>query len=272
MSADISAKDANQSPLARLLRWPWAARKESDASEHQIATNGALIYAIGDIHGRRDLLDLLLERITQDLIHREKQQCSLVFLGDYIDRGPDSKGVIETVLCLADLNDFDLVCLKGNHEQIMLNFLNDPSVGAAWMVHGGRDTLASYGVDAPSQSADEDQWLRARDALEKAVPKRHIAFLSGLATSYTAGSYFFAHAGVRPGVPLEDQEENDLMWIRKDFINFRQDFPKIVVHGHTPIEEASRFSSRIAIDTGAYLTGRLSAVRLENDTIEFLTT
>ena len=197
---------------------------------------------------------------------------TLVFLGDYVDRGPESKGVIDTMLALEQLDDFDLICLKGNHEQVMSRFLDDFGIGPVWMTHGGRDTLLSYDIEPPREGASDEVWEKTQAALNEALPPRHRQFLDKLVLSHSVGGYFFAHAGVRPGVALNSQEENDLLWIRREFISHKKAFPKIVVHGHTVTDTLHLNHSRIGVDTGAYATGRLSAARLENAEIEFITT
>jgi serine/threonine protein phosphatase 1 len=230
-----------------------------------VSTAGRTIYAVGDVHGRLDLLDPLLEQIRLDAAVGDVQgRPVLVFVGDYVDRGTESRGVIERVIGLAQAGDFEVRALKGNHEEAVLAFLDDPGFGATWCEQGGAQTLASYGVAAPLLRTSAAAWGRARDAFAEALPPEHLAFLTGLELMAVYGDYVFVHAGVRPGAPLSAQREQDLLWIRQEFLNSDQPFEKIVVHGHTPTEAAFVGEHRIGIDTGAYATGVLTAIRLED--------
>lgn len=221
---------------------------------------------MGDVHGRLDLLDPLLERIRLDAADLEPaNRPVLVFVGDYVDRGAASRGVIERVIELEAGDGFEVRALKGNHEEALLAFLADPAFGPTWIEHGGAQTLSSYGVTPPILRMDGEAWDKARDALAEAMPPAHLAFLRRLELTAVIGDFLFVHAGVRPGVPLEAQREPDLLWIRQDFLNASGPFGKIVVHGHTPAEAAFLGEHRIGIDTGAYATGVLTAVRLEDD-------
>ncbi len=193
----------------------------------------------------------------------------LVFIGDYVDRGHDSKAVVEQLVNLP--SDFVVHFLRGNHDQALLDFLTDPSSFPSWKDYGAEETLASYGVPPPA-SEDEAALRQTRDRLQAALPANHRSFFETLKLSETIGDYFFAHAGVRPGTPLDRQEERDLMWIRDEFLNSRDEFGKIVVHGHTPTNAPVVRRNRIGIDTGAYLTGRLTALVLEGKRRRFLRT
>jgi serine/threonine protein phosphatase 1 len=159
--------------------------------------------------------------------------------------------------------------LKGNHDAALLNFLRDPESYQAWRNYGAPETLLSYGVRPPLFASPAD-FVRARDELAEKLPEDHLRFFNDLELSVSIDDYFFAHAGARPGIDLEEQFEEDLMWIRDDFLSSRHDFGKIVVHGHTPQPVASRHSNRIGVDTGAYATGILSCVVLEGETQRFL--
>ena len=230
---------------------------------HAASTGGALLYAIGDIHGRLDLLNSLITQIHADAVQqRSRFGPSLIFLGDYVDRGPDSRGVIDRILAIEQEAIFRVLTLKGNHEEQMLLFLEDSRHGPNWAEFGGAETLASYGVTPPKTRTDPEPWEEARLALTRAIPPRHLAFLNALEVAVVCGDYFFVHAGVRPGVPLEEQSDHDLLWIRQDFLNWDGGFGKIVVHGHTPESAPHNGHNRIGIDTGAYATGMLTAVRL----------
>ncbi len=194
----------------------------------------------------------------------------LVFLGDYVDRGRDSRGVIDRLIELQGDPRFEIRVLKGNHEQQMLAFLKDPAAGPAWAEFGGAQTLLSYGVVPPRQRTDTEAWEAARLAFEQAVPAVHVDFLNALEMKAIYGDYVFVHAGLRPGIPLEEQSEDDLLWIREEFLDHPAAFEKIVVHGHTPETVPFLGERRIGVDTGAYATGRLTAARLFHDDREIL--
>ena len=227
------------------------------------STGGALVYAVGDVHGRLDLLEPLIAAIRKDAERSAGEtRPILVFIGDYVDRGPDSRGVIDKVLALQDEGVFEVRALKGNHEEQMLSFLGDPTAGPPWLQFGGAETLLSYGVIPPVGRSDPDGWEATRLALDAALPASHRSFLEGLELAILCGDYVFVHAGVRPGVPLIEQSEHDLLWIRDDFLSSDRPIEKIVVHGHTPEPEPFIGRNRIGIDTGAYATNVLTAVRL----------
>ncbi|MFN3657339.1 MAG: metallophosphoesterase [Pseudolabrys sp.] len=224
------------------------------------------LYAIGDIHGRLDLLDLAVAAVERD-VRLHGSNALTVTLGDYIDRGPASRGVVER---LAD-NPFPTpyVALKGNHEQMLADFLENPTLGPSWRSQGGDETLRSYGVTPRLLMigrADDDAAARLRAAL----PEKHRHFLRSLRTSFASGRYFFCHAGVRPGVPLDAQDDHDLMWIRGEFLRSEEDFGKIVVHGHTPVPVPEVLANRINLDTGAFATGRLTCAVLDDSGCRFL--
>ena len=224
------------------------------------------VYVIGDIHGRLDLLDRAIDAIRRDDAHK-KNVGTAITLGDYIDRGPSSRGVVDR---LAD-NPFEMpfVALKGNHEVLFEDFLANPEVGEHWRALGGLETLHSYGV--PARLLMVGNYEEAAASLRTALPSKHLDFLQSLRMSYEHGKYFFCHAGVRPGVPLERQNEEDLIWIRDEFLNSKMDFGKIVVHGHTPVHEPEVLPNRINLDTGAFATGKLTCLVLEGPRHRFLT-
>jgi len=226
------------------------------------------VYAIGDIHGHRDLLERMIDEIGGDLVRCPIDDCLTVTLGDYIDRGPDSRGVID----LLARNPFPTryVALKGNHEDLLATFLADPSSAEVWRRNGGLETLCSYGVDvAPlMRGRDHD---KAAEALSAALPPEHAAFIAALPLTLMVGRYFLCHAGVRPGVPLLEQREDDLLWIRDEFLDSTADFGKVVVHGHSPALEPELLPNRINVDTGAFMTGRLTCAVLEDAQVRFLT-
>lgn len=233
---------------------------------------GRRVYAVGDIHGRADLLDRLIAEISADAAQGGFEgRPIIVFLGDYIDRGFQSKEVIDGLLG-EHLYGFETYFLKGNHEAAMIQFLSDPSIGPRWAEYGGIETLVSYGVRPPRSRTSMDDWGRAADELNAKLPAEHRAFLDNLDLSVRIGDYVFVHAGVRPGVALESQTEQDLLWIRDEFLNDRRELGAVIVHGHTPAQKPYRDGRRVGIDTGAYLSGRLTAARFEHDTVEFITT
>lgn len=220
------------------------------------------IYAIGDIHGRADLLDRLYRLIRAHAEDAPPGRRVVVHLGDYVDRGPDSRGVIERVLA-PPLPGFHAVALLGNHDAMMRDFLVDPlAAGPGWLMNGAAATLASYGVAPPRRIDDEAALGQARFALLQALPAAHRAFLDGLAPWHREGRFFFAHAGIRPGVALDRQDPRDLIWIREEFLDSPSDHGAIVVHGHTITPEPAFRPNRIGIDTGAYRSGRLTALCL----------
>ena len=227
------------------------------------------VYVVGDIHGRTDLLDRMVALISRDLEANPISNSLTVTLGDYIDRGPDSRGVIERLV----RNPFPtrLVALKGNHEALLEAFLSNPSVAEHWRQLGGLETIHSYRVPVGELMIGRNH-ENAAEGLRAAVPEEHLKFLASLQTSITVGKYFLCHAGVRPGVPLERQSIEDLLWIRDEFLNSTADLGKIVVHGHTPTERPEILPNRINVDTGAYATGRLTCVVLESSEPRFLTT
>lgn len=233
---------------------------------------GRRIYAVGDIHGRADLLETLLQTIRQDAMRQPaKGRPILIFLGDYIDRGFQSKEVID--LLLGDLvSPFETHFLKGNHEAAMLQFLGEPAIGPRWAEFGGAETLVSYGVRPPRSRTSLDEWAAASEQLNNVLPPTHLDFLMNLKVNVRIGDYMFVHAGVRPGVDLGLQSEQDMLWIREEFLNDRRPLGAVVVHGHTPATRPHRDSRRVGVDTGAYLSGRLTAARFEHDAVEFLST
>jgi serine/threonine protein phosphatase 1 len=225
------------------------------------------LYVIGDIHGRADLLDSVIERIRLDLAARPTSDALTVTLGDYVDRGPDSRRVLDRL----SRNPFptDYLALKGNHEELMTAFLDDPSIADHWRRCGGLETLHSYGVPVNFLMRGRDYEIAA-EAFRQALPVSHRGFLASLRMSLTIGRYFLCHAGIRPGVPLQRQSEEDLLWIREPFLESTANFGKIVVHGHTPAEQPEVLPNRINLDTGAYMTGRLTCAALEGERVRFV--
>jgi serine/threonine protein phosphatase 1 len=231
--------------------------------------DGLRIYAIGDVHGRADLLSTLFAAIDADLVAHPAPRTLHVFLGDYIDRGPDSRQVIDLVIARG--RGHETVLLKGNHETYPALFLNDPSVLGEWRLLGGIETLMSYGLK-PSRGADGQEQRTLAKRFATALPSGHARFLSELKTSFCCGDFFFVHAGVKPGVPLERQREEDMLWIREDFLLHEEDFGKLIVHGHTPVRDPDFRDNRINIDTGAYATGKLTCLIIDGDELALLST
>lgn len=220
-------------------------------------------YAIGDVHGRLDLLDALLDEIVADHRSRPTARGLIVLVGDLIDRGPDSRGVIER-LRRFDLSGFRLVGLAGNHEEALLSILaGDPAPVEGWLRFGGAETLMSYGADPQAIAALPPELAQRRIA--QVIPVEHRFFLEELGDSLRFGDYLFVHAGIRPGVPLDQQSLRDLRWIREPFLSDTRDHGMVVVHGHTISEQVDEVGSRIGIDTGAYATGRLTALAIDGD-------
>jgi serine/threonine protein phosphatase 1 len=234
---------------------------------------GQVVYAIGDVHGRLDLLEDLLVRIREDAEqHPSDSARSLIFLGDYVDRGPESRGVVDAVM--SDLlPGFTMVRLMGNHEEAMLSFLDGESDGLDWLSFGGLETLLSYGVPLRSLPNSGEAVKALQAALIEAVPERHVVFFRRCLLHYTVGDYVFVHAGVRPGIALEKQTQTDLLWIRDDFLRVRAPLPgRVVVHGHTICDLPQNRGHRINIDTGAFVSGRLTCLVLRGNERRFLST
>ncbi len=221
---------------------------------------------MGDVHGRLDALQPLIRAIADDLEATPPvQSAMLVFLGDYVDRGPESRGVVDMILRMKGQQGLEVRTLKGNHEEALLQFMQQPTFGAAWLEHGGGATLASYGVQPPASRTDPDAWAEVSAAFSAALPVDHLTFYRALELMIDVGDYAFVHAGVRPGVPWDQQAERDMLWIRQEFLQEKGPFGKVIVHGHTPMEQAQLLPHRIGVDTGCYATGLLTAVRLQDE-------
>ncbi len=229
-----------------------------------------LVYAVGDIHGCLSLLEDLLGRIETDAANAAGiGRKTLIFLGDYIDRGPDSAGVIERLRCLS-IPGFAVHCLIGNHELAMLEFLRDPSEGRNWLQFGGVATLVSYGLTDIRNIDDTAALTALRNRFADHLPPEHLTFLQGLSPMTLIGDYAFVHAGVRPGAPLTAQSLDDLCWIREPFLGFSGRHDKRIVHGHSIAMFPDVRDNRIGVDTGAYAGGPLTAVALRGATVRFL--
>jgi diadenosine tetraphosphatase ApaH/serine/threonine PP2A family protein phosphatase len=232
---------------------------------------GTRLYAIGDIHGRADLLARLHGMIAADARRQPAPRNVAIYLGDYVDRGAESRAVIELLL-RQPLEGFEAVHLRGNHEAFLLRFLEDVAVGPNWLAYGGRETLASYGIDPPHATAPPDALMRAQQELNLRLPRAHRDFLAGLRLLHEEGDFAFVHAGVRPGVPLDRQDPEDLIWIRDEFLDSRAAFGRVVVHGHTITPAPDVRPNRIGIDTGAFMTGRLTCLVIAETSSAFLQT
>jgi len=231
------------------------------------------IYAIGDIHGRYDLLAALTQRILEDVRQRRAIHRQIVYLGDYVSRGNDSRRVVDMVLA-SPFAGFSQICLKGNHEDLLLRFLaGDFDAGRHWFDHDGLDTLAHYGVTIRDTDARNDSNMALlREQFAAALPAAHLDFFCSLQVSHHAGGYYFVHAGIRPGVPLPWQSTADCMWMRGPFLTSDADHGAVIVHGHSITERPVLRRNRIGIDTGAYRTGTLTCLVLEGTTRSVLQT
>lgn len=238
-------------------------RTQTVAPAAPAVPDGTVVWAVGDIHGQLDLLQPLVEAISADARATAASRRVVIFLGDYIDRGPDSRGVLRFLASLPVGDGVEWRFLKGNHEQAMLGFLNDPAAGPSWCEYGGDSALRSYGLRAPDLAHRTDAWARVSADLRHKLTARETEFLEELELSVSLGDYFFSHAGARPGVALDRQAPEDLMWIRQTFLKSEAEFECVVVHGHTPAMRVHADRRRIGIDTKAYETGVLTALRLE---------
>lgn len=248
-------------------------QRRSPTPQRQPATApGERVYAIGDIHGRADLLARMHEQIRADTAVRQQVRVNrIVYLGDYVDRGHQSRDVVE-MLAAGPPAGFEAVCLKGNHEDAFVQFLEDPAIGPSWFAFGGSATALSYGVALPPEGGEPERFEAVRQALCQRVPQHHTDFLQRLPLSYRSGDYLFVHAGIRPGVPLDEQSPDDLMWIRDEFLRRRDDHGVIVVHGHSISGQPEVRNNRIGIDTGAYATNVLTCLVVEGASQRFIRT
>ena len=223
------------------------------------------IYAVGDIHGRADLLSEITARIDDDIRRRPIANAVEVYLGDYIDRGPHSRMVIDLLAVRLVANR--AVCLRGNHEAVMEGFLQDPAILQYWEPLGGMQTLASYGIELHD---DTETAVDLQRRFLAAFPRAHELFMQCLRNQFSCGDFLFAHAGIRPDIPIEQQDVNDLIWIRNEFLESTLIHERFIVHGHTPVPHPDIRHNRINIDTGAWRTGTLTCIAIEDSTIMFL--
>jgi len=238
-------------------------RRTTTANRSALIPDGVRIYAIGDVHGRADLLDEMMGLIARHASLASPVACNrVILLGDVIDRGPEASAVVERLLQSALDGKFTVEVLMGNHERLMLDFLENPEVGRGWLPLGGLTTLVSYGVNPPLGTLSAERLGVMQAALIERLPAAHRRYLDSLPTSLVIGDYLFVHAGVRPNVPLERQREEDLLWIREPFLSSPNPCERVVVHGHNITSEPEILAGRIGIDTGAYRSGVLSCVVL----------
>ena len=250
----------------RILRWPFG-RPASERGGF-VLRRGVRAYAIGDVHGRRDLLELLLARMDAERLADPRPEDHVILLGDLIDRGPESRGVIDLLLERQG-RDPALTLLSGNHEEMLLAILNgDTAHLDRWLRFGGAACAASYGIDPHALGTMPTE--SARQQLLAAIPPTHLALLRGLRPYLVLGGYVFVHAGVRPGIPIERQLTRDLHWIRAPFLQSTADHGAMVVHGHSISDEPAILPNRIGVDTGAYATGRLTALCIDGAERRFL--
>jgi len=229
---------------------------------------GKHIYAIGDIHGKLALLQKLCDKIHKD-IESHDDDIKIIFLGDYIDRGEDSKNVINLILSLIDA-DLDVVCLMGNHEKSLSDFLENGEKNFEWLMWGGSETLKSYGVNFEDENGKPYSFNQLSNQLSELIPDSHKQFYNNLKLYHEEDDYIFVHAGIRPSLTMDKQEENDLIRIRRDFIQKNHKIDKTIVFGHTTFEEPFEGKRKIGIDTGAYATGCLTSVVLFEDQRYFI--
>ncbi len=231
---------------------------------------GQRLYAIGDVHGRLDLLRRLLDTIERDDDARGEADTRVILLGDLVDRGPQSKQVIDELIA-RDWGKRRPVFLKGNHEEVFLMTLSGNLEALRfWTRIGGAETMASYGV--PEELVEGDNMLALSDDFTPRVPDEHAVFLNRMVDSLVVGGYSFVHAGIKPGVPLDRQKPEDLRWIRDRFLDYEGNHGTIVVHGHSISPAVEELHNRIGIDTGAYATGTLTAIGIEAGHRWFLST
>ncbi len=253
-----------------MLKALFKSRKKATQPRASIPA-GMRVYAIGDVHGRLDLLKALLAQIIADDRHREPADMQIILLGDLIDRGPESAGVVETLRLLSQ-SGLNIRCIAGNHEEVMLDTLTNPTAEMARFFYriGGRETLLSYGLS--KEEMDRLDYAQLAERMVELVPKEHVAFLSEMENCIVIGDYAFVHAGISPHVSLENQQLKALRWIREEFLNHNGEFEKTIVYGHTITENVDFGTSRIGLDTGAYKSGKLTAMGLEGDARWFLDT
>ena len=253
-----------------MLKKLFRTRKKATVSA-ATAPDDCRLYVVGDVHGRVDLLQRIREQICADAAAATSSRKILIHLGDYVDRGESSRQVVDLLLD-EPLDGFETVFLTGNHEEMMLGFLDNAAVGAMWLHNGGDATLFSYGVRMGSGTSLDQRYIEMQRSLRDKVPERHLAFLRELKPYHVEGDYLFVHAGIQPEVPLDQQVSQDLLWIRDEFLYSKADHGYCVVHGHTIVSQPEFLPNRIAIDTGGYFSNTLTCLVLEGSTQRILQT
>lgn len=243
--------------------------RSEGARERAFSTEGRLVYAIGDVHGRADLLERMFDAIENEADEDKSGPPLVVFIGDYIDRGPDSRAVLDLLLSGRPYG-CERRLLMGNHEQMLRDALRDPQLAPRWFAFGGLNTLVSYRLRPPPITAQPQELNEAMRRLEDAMGDAHLRLLAALEQVVPLGDYLFVHAGIHPAKPLSAQTERDLFWIREPFLSHRKRMPLRVVHGHTPVAAPTQSAPRIAIDTGAHASGVLTAARIRDDAVSFV--
>lgn len=257
--------------LGRLFQRARTEGSLADSSRQPAVPTGLRVYAIGDIHGRVDLVREIEDKIAHDISVRHPADNIVVYLGDYVDRGYNSREVLDHLID-QPLTRARPVWLLGNHDAWLRDFVRRESDGVSWLNYGGDATLVSYGVRLDPGLLEADRLEAARQQMVDLVPERHLQFVDALELGFGLGDYFFVHAGVHPSRQLDEQKPNDLIWIRDPFLQHRGSFGKIIVHGHTVVDRPEIHENRIAIDTGACWTGLLTCLVLEGGTRRFLAT
>lgn len=264
----------------RAARFFGARKQQPDDGPVPRTEDGVCLYAIGDVHGRSDLLRQLFGEVAEHVRGLEAGvRPRLVMLGDYVDRGPDSRGVLDMLAGLQTrglaqwglpADAVEVVLLRGNHEDFLTQFLEQPEDGSMWLVNGGIETLESFEI--PAGLATREHYPEMAAALSEALGPRRRSLLYGLDLMHRSGDYVFVHAGVEPGLPLDRQSPQSLMWIREPFLSSTADLGGVIVHGHTIVPRPDVRTNRIGIDTGAYASGRLTCLVLQGERRTFLST
>lgn len=249
--------------LIRRLSNAFPRRRASESTAAPASVpEGTRAYVVGDIHGRADLLAQTFAKIDACDAERPVERSVTVLLGDYVDRGLQSRGVLDILVEQSQRREIVAIC--GNHEEYMLRAFHQPDTALKWLAAGGRETLYSYDISVP-MTVNIDSIRHIMEDARERIPDEHLEFLGSLLLYSTIGDYGFVHAGVRPGIVLDEQSPSDLMTIRQPFLSYRRPHDFVIVHGHTPVSEPEILSNRINIDTGAYITGVLTCLVLEDD-------